>query len=64
MREQHASRRMMLSIVVMLIANFFLIGVITGFSILLLTGILITIYSLYKPMIGRAQFTGITTSKS
>ena len=64
MREQHASRRMTLSIVVMLIANFFLIGVITGFSILLLTGILITIYSLYKPMIGRAQFTGITTSKS
>ena len=64
MQEQHVSPRMMLSIVVMLIANFFLIGVITGFSILLLIGILFTIYSLYKPMIGRAQFTGITTSKS
>lgn len=64
MRTQHVSRRMMLGTVGLLVANFFLIGVIAGFSVLLFVGILITIYSLYEPMIGRAQFNGITTSKS
>ena len=64
MRAQHVSRRMMVGTVGLLIANFFLIGVITGYSLLLFAGILITIYSFYKPMIGRAQFNGTTTSKS
>jgi hypothetical protein len=64
LRAQHASHRTMLGTVGLLIANFFLIGVIAGYSLLLISGILITIYSLYKPMIGRAQFSGTTTSKS
>lgn len=63
-QTQRTSRKMMLGIVGLLITNFFLIGLMTGFSVLLLIGILITIYSLYEPMIGRAQFNGITTSKS
>lgn len=64
MREQRTSRRAMLGVVGLLVANFFLVGHVAGFSVLLVIGILITIYSLYEPMIGRAQFNNMTTSKS
>ncbi|UWQ77416.1 hypothetical protein K3724_23085 (plasmid) [Leisingera sp. M658] len=57
-------RWMMLSIVGLLVANFFLIGQFSGFSILLIVGILTTIYSLFDPMFGRAQVNEMTTSKS
>lgn len=57
-------RWMMMGVVLLLIANFFLIGQISGFSILLIVGILATTYSLYDPMFGRAQASEMTTCKS
>lgn len=63
-KGQCVPRWMMLSVVGLLVANFFLIGQYSGFSILLIVGILTTIYSLYDPMFGRAQVGEMTTSKS
>lgn len=61
---QCVPRWMMLSVVGLLVTNFFLIGQFPGFSILLTAGILATIYSLYDPMFGRARANEMTTSKS
>lgn len=61
---QCVSPLMMLFVVALLIANFFLIGQFSGFSILLIVGILTTIFSLYVPMSGRTQVSEMTTSKS
>ncbi|ATG41797.1 RcgA family putative transporter [Phaeobacter piscinae] len=58
---QCVHRWMMMGVVMLLIANFFLIGQISGFSILLIVGTLATIYSLYDPMFGRAQASEMTT---
>ncbi|UWQ55962.1 hypothetical protein K3721_19200 (plasmid) [Leisingera caerulea] len=57
-------RWMKMGVVLLLIANFFLIGQISGFSILLIVGILATTYSLYDPMFGRTQASEMTTCKS
>ena len=48
-------RRNMLAVFVLLLANFFLIGAFAGFSILLSVGVLIAIYSLIDPGLGRGR---------
>ena len=45
--------RRMLVVVSLLVANFLLLGRIAGFSILLCTGVLVSVYSLFDPMLGR-----------
>lgn len=62
--RQCVPRWTMLCVVGLLVANFFLVGQFSGFSILLIVGILTTVCSLYDPRFGRAQVSEMITSKS
>ncbi len=45
--------RRMTAVVILLVANYFLIGIFTGFSILLSVGLIIAIYGLFDPEFGK-----------